>query len=121
MTVLTGENCIRKNVNVPMLRQLQKQLHQQIGLENLADLLTVAGNETRLKILYLLSKEPELCVCDLADVTGMTVSSISHQLSKLRAHRLIGKRRQGQTIFYRLMDTPFVSFLTQLFELEVSS
>ncbi len=118
MTALTSESCIRKNVDVPMLQQLQKQLHNKSDLETLADLLTVAGNETRLKILYLLLQEPELCVCDIADVTDMTVSSISHQLSKLRAHGLIGKRREGQTIFYRLQETPFVDFLKQLFELE---
>jgi len=118
VTELTEETCIRKNVDVLFLRQLQKRLHKKTDLENLADLLTVAGNETRLKVIFLLSQEPELCVCDLADVTGMTVSSISHQLSKLRAHGLIGKRREGQTIFYRLLDTPFVTFLQQLFELK---
>ncbi|MFQ5602698.1 MAG: ArsR/SmtB family transcription factor [bacterium] len=118
MTELTEETCIRKNVNLAALQGLQVQLRGKTNLESLADLLTVASNETRLKILYLLAQEPELCVCDLADVTGMTVSSISHQLSKLRAHGLIRKRREGQTIFYRLQDTPFVAFLEQLFELE---
>lgn len=118
MTELTSESCIRKNVDVRMLQSLQKQLHEKLDLEKLADLLTVAGNETRLKILFLLAQKPELCVCDIADVTAMTVSSISHQLSKLRAHGLIAKRREAQTIFYRLLDTPFVAFLKQLFELE---
>ena len=118
MVELTEETCIRKNVDVALLRRLQKQLHDKSALENLADLLTVAGNETRLKILFLLAQETELCVCDMADVTGMSVSSISHQLSKLRAHGLIAKRREGQTIFYRQQDTPFVAFLRQLFEVE---
>lgn len=118
MTRLTEETCIRKNVNVPLLRGLQARLEEKDGLENLADLLTIAGNETRLKILFLLAQESELCVCDLADVSGMTVSSISHQLSKLRAFGFISRRREGQTIFYRLQDTPFVEFLKQLFNLE---
>lgn len=118
MAPLTEETCIRKNVDVRQLRGLQALLRQKTSLENLVDLLTAAGNGTRLKILFLLAQDSELCVCDLADVTGMTVSSISHQLSKLRAHGLIGKRREGQTIFYRLLDTPFTSFLLQLFELE---
>ncbi|NIR52524.1 helix-turn-helix transcriptional regulator [candidate division KSB1 bacterium] len=118
MPELSTETCIRKNVDVPLLQRLQKQLLQKDNLEKLADLLTVAGNETRLKILYLLSQSSELCVCDLADITGMTVSSISHQLSKLRAYGFIGKRREGQTIFYRLLDTPFVEILKQLFILE---
>lgn len=118
MTVLTEESCIRKNVDISVLRRLQNKLHQKSDMENLAGLMTIAGNETRLKILYLLSQEAELCVCDLADVTGMTVSSISHQLAKLRAHGFIGKRRQGQTIYYRILDTPFIVFLKQLFALE---
>jgi DNA-binding transcriptional ArsR family regulator len=118
MPEITEESCIRKNVNVPVLQELRKKLQSKNDLENLADLLTVAGNDTRLKILFLLANEPELCVCDLADVTGMTVSSISHQLSKLRARGLVCKRREGQTIFYRLNDTPFVAFLTRIFELE---
>jgi len=118
MTVLTEQSCIRKEVDLSLLQRLQKQLYSRQDLEALANLLTVAGNETRLKILYLLSQHPELCVCDLADVTGMTVSSISHQLSKLRAHGLVSRRREGQTIFYRLQDTPFIAFLEKLFTLE---
>ena len=118
MRQLTEESCIRKNVDLALLRRLQTDLHGQTDLENLADLLAVAGNETRLKILYLLAQEAELCVCDLADVTGMTVSSISHQLSKLRANGLIRRRRDGQTIYYALVDSPFVAFLKHLFVLE---
>ncbi|MFQ5825064.1 MAG: ArsR/SmtB family transcription factor [bacterium] len=118
MSELTEETCIRKDVNIEVLKRLQRMLHNKTDLEELANLLTMAGNETRLKILYLLSQELELCVCDLADVTGMTISSISHQLSKLRAYGLIGKRREGQTIFYRLQDTPFVEVLKKLFTLE---
>ncbi len=115
MTELTEETCMRKEVNIKVLKLLQKRLHKKTDLENLADLLTVAGNETRLKILFLLSQEPELCVCDMADITGMTVSSISHQLSKLRVHGFIRKRREGQAIFYRLVDTPFITILKRLF------
>ncbi len=118
MLELTGETCIRKNVDLLLLRQLRQQLLEKDSLEHLADLLSVAGNGTRLKILFLLTRKPELCVCDLADVTGMSVSSISHQLSKLRAHGLLTKRREGQTIYYRLQETPFVATLKQLFALE---
>ncbi len=37
MTALTSESCIRKNVDVPMLQSLQKQLHNKSDLETLAD------------------------------------------------------------------------------------
>ncbi len=118
MTVLTEETCIRKEVNIELLQALQGRLQRKTDLEQLADLFAVAGNETRLKILFLLACAPELCVCDMADVTGMSVSSISHQLSKLRAHGFVGKRREGQTIFYRLLDTPVLAALKILFEFE---
>jgi DNA-binding transcriptional ArsR family regulator len=35
---------------------------------HLSDILALAGNEVRLKILYLLEEEKELCPCDLADI-----------------------------------------------------
>ena len=118
MAELTEETCIRKNVNVAVLQRLQKQLHKKTDLEGLAELLTIAGNETRLIILFLLALDSELCVCDIADVTEMTVSSISHQLSKLRAYGLIRKRREGQTIYCGLLETPFVEVLKKLFAME---
>ncbi|RMD87798.1 MAG: ArsR family transcriptional regulator [Calditrichaeota bacterium] len=118
MVELTEEACIRKNVDISLLKGLQRSLHEKTDLEELANLLSMAGNLTRLKILFLLAQAPELCVCDMADVTGMTVSSISHQLSKLRAYGLIAKRREGQTIYYRLQETPFTKVLKQLLTLE---
>jgi len=118
MAILTEESCIRKKVDLSLLKSLQQRLHGKNDLGELADLLTVAGNDTRLKILFLLSQEQELCVCDLADIMSMSVSSISHQLAKLRAHGFISKRRQGQTMYYRILDTPFNVLLKQLFDLE---
>ena len=58
----------------------------------------------RLDILYLLTRETELCVCDLADILSTTVSAVSHQLRILREHGLVDPRRHGQTIFYSLTE-----------------
>lgn len=55
-----------------------------------------------LRILYLLSVEPELCVCDPADVLGESISAVSHQLRVLREHHLVKTRRDGKTVFYAL-------------------
>ena len=49
----------------------------------LADLYKIFGDSTRLRILYVLY-ETELCVCDIAELCGMTVSAISHQLRILK-------------------------------------
>lgn len=63
----------------------------------------VLGDETRVRLLWALDGR-ELCVCDLAGVLGMTKSAVSHQLSLLRAARLVRYRRDGKTVFYALND-----------------
>ena len=68
----------------------------------LSGLLALAGNEVRLKILFLLEEENELCPCDLADILGMSIPAISQHLRKLKDGGIIGARRSGQTIFYSL-------------------
>ena len=64
----------------------------------------LAGNEVRLKIMYLLLREGEMCPCDLSDVMGMTVPAISQHLRKLKDGGLVLDRKVGQTIFYSLIE-----------------
>lgn len=46
----------------------------------------------------------ELCVCDLAAVSGMSESAASHALRLLRGHRMVTARRSGRRACYRLVD-----------------
>jgi len=70
---------------------------------NLAELFKVFGDGTRLKIIYALLKK-ELCVCDIAEVLGMSQSSISHQLRVLKNARLVRYRKEGKVVYYSLDD-----------------
>jgi len=70
-----------------------------------SELLSLAGNPTRLKILVLISQDDELCVCDLSDVLDMTMPAVSQHLKKLREGGIIKSRRHAQTIFYSLTTT----------------
>lgn len=72
-------------------------------LYELADLYKVFGDSTRIKILYVLF-ESEMCVCDIAEVLGMTVSAVSHQLKNLKQARLISSRKEGKSVIYSLAD-----------------
>jgi ArsR family transcriptional regulator, lead/cadmium/zinc/bismuth-responsive transcriptional repressor len=69
---------------------------------HLSDILTLAGNEVRLKILYLLEEEKELCPCDLADILDMTVPAVSQHLRKLKDGNIVETRKEAQTIYYSL-------------------
>ena len=70
---------------------------------DLAELYRVFGDSTRIRILYALF-ESEMCVCDIAQVLGMSISAISHQLRVLKQARLVKYRREGKTVFYSLDD-----------------
>jgi ArsR family transcriptional regulator, lead/cadmium/zinc/bismuth-responsive transcriptional repressor len=68
-----------------------------------ADVFSLLGDPRRLKLLVALL-DGELCVCDLAAVTGMSESATSHALRLLRAHRVVAVRRDGRMAYYRLDD-----------------
>jgi ArsR family transcriptional regulator len=70
---------------------------------DLAELFKVFGDSTRLRILSALLRH-ELCVCDIAEVLGMTQSAISHQLRVLRSAGLVRARREGKQSLYSLDD-----------------
>ncbi|MEB0119596.1 metalloregulator ArsR/SmtB family transcription factor [Pseudomonas sp. CCI1.2] len=60
------------------------------------------GDETRVRIMLLLCRENELCVCELICALGDSQPKISRHLAQLRACGLLEDRRQGQWIYYRL-------------------
>lgn len=81
-------------------------------LYRLADLFKVFGDPTRIRILYALSSG-ELCVCDIAQLLGMTQSAISHQLRVLKQMALVKFRRDGKTVYYSLADAHVATILAQ--------
>lgn len=69
----------------------------------LAHIFKTLSDNSRIKILFAL-KHNELCVCDLAAVTGSSESSVSHHLRLLRADKLVKYRREGKVVYYSLAD-----------------
>jgi len=64
------------------------------------------SDETRLKILWLLSGAEELCVCDVIDVLGITQSKASRHLRYLYHLGWVTDRRDGLWMNYRLSVLP---------------
>jgi DNA-binding transcriptional ArsR family regulator len=113
-----GKLCIGPNFSTAEFALIKRNLAKQKGLETLAELLAAAGNSQRLKILYLLHAHHEMCVCDLAEVLGMTESAVSQHLRKLKDKNLVKTRRAGQTIFYSLVTNVFTSNLQDMFVMD---
>jgi len=115
---MENNSCIRLEANTEQISSCKDTISELEGsFEVLSTAFNLAGNNVRLKILYLLSKEEKLCVCDLSDILEMNISAISQHLRKLKDKDLVSKERKGQTIFYALtpeyqnLFAPFFSLL----------
>lgn len=93
----------RRTPAVSPRRRAAEALPEGETLKRLTEFFRVFGDETRLRILHLLSLE-ELCVQEIAARTDMQQSAISHQLRVLKQARLVRYRRDGKTVLYALSD-----------------
>ena len=85
-------------------------------VDRLAGIFALLSNQTRLRIVMALrpdgrAKAPELCVCDLAELTSASESMASHQLRLLREGGLVTQRREGKLVRYRLVGGPIAHLL----------
>lgn len=103
MTDKEFESCPEHASHPSALHQVERDLPSDENLYDLAELFKVFGDSTRIKILYALF-EAELCVCDIAQLLGVSQSAVSHQLRVLKNTRLVKPRREGKAVFYSLAD-----------------
>ena len=60
------------------------------------------ADETRARLMLLITREGELCVCELICALAQSQPKISRHLAQLRSAGLLADRRQGQWVYYRL-------------------
>ncbi|MCB2178030.1 MAG: metalloregulator ArsR/SmtB family transcription factor [Actinomycetales bacterium] len=70
----------------------------------LAELFRLLGDVRRTKILYALLEAGELCVCDISAAVQVPEASVSQTMRLLRASGVVGNRREGRRVYYRLAD-----------------
>ncbi|MGK7370923.1 MAG: ArsR/SmtB family transcription factor [Candidatus Halalkalibacterium sp. M3_1C_030] len=100
---MSKQECIREVADLNQINRCIESLDEVDGsINRLVDILKLAANDVRLKILYLLNKEDKLCPCDLSDILDMSVPAVSQHLRKLKDGGLVETERDGQTIFYSL-------------------
>ncbi len=99
-----GFKCLGPTITPERILRLRQELVENEELQRLRGILHALSGPLRLKILYLLHRESELCVCDLADILDESVSAVSHQLRVLRKYNLVRARRDAKTIFYSLNE-----------------
>ena len=102
--VTSIDECGVKLVDPEKVALVAEAMPQETDVVDLADVFSLLGEPGRLRLLVALLEAGELCVCDLAAVSGMSESAVSHALRLLRAHRVVSVNRRGRMAFYRLAD-----------------
>ena len=95
--------CEYETIHEETVRRVYESMPDADSFYGLANLYKMFADNTRVKILWALSREI-MCVCDLAALLGMTKSAVSHQLKSLRLANLVKYDRQGKVVYYSLAD-----------------
>ena len=97
--------CTRAEANHKQLQNCMSIIEEMEGsFQKTTKLLSITGSDVRLKILFLLNMENELCPCDLADILKMSVPAVSQHIRKIKDAGIITARREGQTLYYSLNE-----------------
>ncbi len=71
----------------------------------------VLANNTRLRLLHALVSEGEMRVMELANLLAMKPQAISNQLTRLADRGIVGSRRNGNNIYYRIVDSCVIEIM----------
>jgi len=107
--------------NVPcfkeaLVRRIQRELPDAEDLADAVSLFSALGDRARLTIILALRRGEELCVCDVAHVLNVSVSTASHHLRKLRDLRVLKYRNDGRMAYYSLRHTAVSELVADAFD-----
>ncbi len=95
--------CEHDEVHAEHVSHARAAMPKEETLYELADFFKIFGDSTRISILFAIDGEP-MCVCDIAELLGMTKSAVSHQLKILRQSDLVRYKKTGKNVYYSLAD-----------------
>lgn len=100
---MKAPQCETIAIQQEQVAELQTQL-DQFDATRVSRLFKAFADPTRMKVLYVLTLEQELCVCDVAAVIGHSNATASHHLRTLLDQGLVKYRKDGKVVYYSLDD-----------------
>jgi ArsR family transcriptional regulator, arsenate/arsenite/antimonite-responsive transcriptional repressor / arsenate reductase (thioredoxin) len=87
---------------IRMFIEVNSKARQQYSALTAIGFYKSLADELRLKMLLMIERNNELCVCDLTEALGESQPKVSRHLAQLRKSGVLSDRRQGQWVYYRL-------------------
>jgi ArsR family transcriptional regulator, lead/cadmium/zinc/bismuth-responsive transcriptional repressor len=102
---MNEERCDLLCIDAPRAEGIRGALPGEEAAQEAADRARALSDPTRLVVAAALREGGELCVCDLAWISGRAQNLVSHHLRVLRSHGLVSSRRDGKMVMYSLTGT----------------
>lgn len=102
---MTNERCDLLCIDAPRAEGIRAGLPGREAAEEAAERARALSDPTRLVLAEALREGGELCVCDLAWVSGRAQNLVSHHMRTLRSCGLVRSRRDGKLVMYSMTDS----------------
>ena len=79
-------------------------------MESLVQLVKVFSDINRFKILILVLREQEVCVCEICDTLELSQPFISRHLKQIREVDILESTQEGKWVIYSLTENPDSTF-----------
>jgi ArsR family transcriptional regulator, lead/cadmium/zinc/bismuth-responsive transcriptional repressor len=101
---VVDDRCDLLCLDLPRAEAIRGRLPPAVA-ERVAGRAKALADPTRVLIALALREGEELCVCDLAWITGRAENLVGHHLRALRGAGLADSRREHKIVFYSLTNT----------------
>jgi ArsR family transcriptional regulator, lead/cadmium/zinc/bismuth-responsive transcriptional repressor len=104
LLVMADDRCDVLCLDLPKAEALRQKSLAAAAAGAAAARARALADPTRLSLASSLRDGDELCVCDLAWISGRSQNLVSHHLRVLKQEGLAASRREGKVVFYSLTD-----------------
>ena len=80
-------------------------------MEKLVGVCKIFSDTNRVKILSLIQREKDLCVCEICDTLALSQPLVSRYLKQMRELNLVKTQQQGKWMLYSLESDELVEYL----------
>lgn len=80
-------------------------------MEELTALAKILSDINRVKIMLLMKREKELCVCEICDTLELSQPLVSRHLKQMREVGIVQTKQSGRWIIYSLRENKTINYL----------
>ncbi len=103
---MSADKCDVFSADEERIRRGRAALPSEELSQEIAETFKILAHPTRVNLIRALAAG-EMCVCEISEVLGLSISATSHQLHQLKHLRVVRSRSEGKSVHYSL-HTPFL-------------